>query len=183
MSAQPTPKGGGPSRAAVRFGATLGWSVALLVLVVDQATKLALLRVYGLETAGAFRLAPFLDIVLVWNRGISYGMLQQDAAYGRWFLVAISLVAAVALGWWLGRTASRFTALALGLIIGGAVGNGIDRIAYGAVVDFVHFHIGTFSWYVFNVADVAIVVGAAALVIESVIGGRRTRPADGDVKR
>ena len=120
------------------------------------------------------RLTPFLDLVLIWNKGISYGLFQQEGPFGQWALLALK-AAAVALLWiWLARTASRLTALALGLIIGGAVGNAIDRFIHDGVADFVLFHITTetinFNWYVFNLADAAIVAGVAGLLYESLVG-------------
>lgn len=142
-----------------------------MTAVLDQASKTWILFTLGLGERGAVKLTPFLDLVLTWNYGISYGLFQQDTELGRWILVAIKLIAVVLLGWWLTRAVSRITAVSLGLIIGGAIGNAIDRIAYGAVADFVHFHITTaqfyFSWYVFNLADSAIVAGVAGLLYES----------------
>lgn len=150
--------------------ARLGLVVAAAVLAADLATKRAVLD--GLDIAVApVRVAPFLDLTLVWNRGISYGLLEQDTPAGRWLLVAVTAAATVALLFWLLRTKSLLTAASLGLVVGGAIGNGIDRVVYGAVVDFVHFHVGSFSWYVFNLADAAIVAGAAGLVFEAVRGG------------
>jgi signal peptidase II len=136
---------------------------------------------YGLDLAARqpIRLAPFLDLVLVWNRGISYGLLQQHSEAGRWLLVGLSLAAAVGLSVWLSRVGSRLVALSVGLIIGGAVGNAIDRIAFGAVLDFVHIHVGSFSWYVFNVADAAIVVGVFGLLYDSLVIERRRSGAVG----
>jgi signal peptidase II len=109
----------------------------------------------------------------VWNRGISYGLFQQETEVGRWALLAISLAAAVGLSVWMARAGSRLLAASLGLIVGGAVGNAIDRIAYGAVFDFVHFHVGSFSWYVFNIADAAIVAGVMGLVYDALVGDKR----------
>ncbi len=144
-------------------------SIAILVvaLVVDQASKLWVLKVSGLAGGGSISLLPVLDLVLVWNRGISYGLFQQDDPLGRWALVGFTVVAAVALGVWMLRTPSRVAALSLALIVGGAIGNLIDRVVYGAVVDFVYFHIGSFSWYVFNLADAWIVAGVAGLLYDS----------------
>lgn len=169
MATDSTTGRAGRLSAPARFGAL----VALVVLVADQALKLTLLNVMGLTETEGFRLSSVLDIVLVWNRGISYGLFQQETAIGRWGLAAITVIAVVALGVWLARTRHWLSALSLGLIIGGAIGNGIDRIVYGAVVDFVHFHVGSFSWYVFNIADVAIVAGAVGLVLDS-LRSRRT---------
>lgn len=151
----------------------LGALVGVATLVLDQATKLWLLLVVDIAARQPIALGPFVDILLVWNRGISYGLFQQESALGRWLLIVGSLAVAVALAVWLGRSGGRVIALALGLIAGGAVGNAIDRIAYGAVMDFVHIHVGAFSWYVFNVADAAIVAGVAALLYDSVFLERR----------
>lgn len=156
--------GAAPAGEGVRFGVV----TALTVFVADQISKLWILFVVRLEDTGPWPLLPFMDFVMVWNRGISYGLFQQSSDVGRWALVMLSVAASIWLGSWLRRSARRMEALALGLIIGGALGNVIDRIAYGAVADFVHLHWGGFSWYVFNIADAAIVVGVAALLYDSV---------------
>ena len=144
--------------------ARLGFLVALLTLVLDQASKLYLLFVAELPIRDPIVLAPFLELVVVWNRGISYGLLQQDGPLGRIVLLGISLIACVVLVLWLRQPGSRLQAWALGLVLGGAAGNAIDRLAYGAVADFVLLHAGGFEWYVFNIADAAIVVGVALLL-------------------
>lgn len=141
--------------------------VALIGLVLDQGSKLWLLYSVDLGTTGPYRLLPVLDIVLVWNRGISYGLFQQYNDLGRWLLAGLTIVASIALWVWSVRIHDRFVGLALALIIGGALGNGIDRVYHGAVVDFVYFHVGDFSWYVFNLADVWIVAGVIGLLIDS----------------
>ncbi|WP_245418028.1 signal peptidase II [Cohaesibacter celericrescens] len=162
---------------------TLGYLIALISFAVDQASKLGML--YGFEIEAVMRregpvsVAPFLDLVLVWNRGISYGLLQQDSELGRYLLIGLAVVASILLSVWLWRLTDRLTALGLGLILGGALGNGLDRILHGAVVDLFHFHWGTFSWYVFNLADVWIVVGAAFLVYESFFGSKDTADKSG----
>ncbi|UOM36940.1 signal peptidase II [Acuticoccus sp. I52.16.1] len=140
--------------------------LALAVLIADQATKLLVLGVDF--AAGPIRVAPFADITLVMNRGISYGLFQQDGM-GRWLLVAFTIVASLALALWLWRARRTVTRIAIALILGGAVGNLIDRVVYGAVVDFVHLHWGDWSWYIFNIADAAIVVGVAVLILESLV--------------
>ena len=144
-----------------------GLAVVLIVFVADQLLKSWLLYSVGLAENGPYDLTSFLTIVLAWNRGISYGLFQQGTDLGRWFLVVISFVAAIWLWRWMWREQRRFTVLSLALIIGGALGNGLDRAVYGAVVDFVHVHWGNFSWYIFNIADVAIVVGVLGLLYES----------------
>ena len=153
----------------------LGLIAALIAGAADQAAKLWLLFWFDLANRGIVHLAPFLDLVLTWNTGISYGLFPQDGDVGRAVLLGLKLGAVVLLWIWLARAEQRLTAVALGLIIGGAIGNAIDRLAYGAVVDFVLFHITTstinFTWYVFNLADAAIVAGVIGLLYESVVGG------------
>ena len=152
----------------------LGLAAAAVAAAADQATKLWLLFVFKLGEKGEVAVAPLVDFVLTWNTGISYGWFQQDGPLGQSALLALKVVAVALLWIWLARAGDRLSALALGLIIGGAVGNGIDRLAYGAVADFVLLHVGTatwtFHWYVFNLADVAIVAGVAALLYESIFG-------------
>ena len=141
----------------------LGVAAAVIACALDQATKLFLLRVIDLGRVGVVALTSMLDLRLVWNPGISYGLFQHESPEWQWTLLAIKAGAIVLLWAWLAHARSKLTAVALGLIIGGALGNGIDRLTYGAVMDFVHFHVGSFSWYVFNMADSAIVVGVAGL--------------------
>jgi len=154
----------------------LGLAAALVTLVLDQATKLWLLFGLDLPLREPVRLAPFLDLIVVWNRGISYGLFQQNSELGRWALIVISILASIALSFWIRRTKAKLLAASLGLIVGGAIGNVIDRLAYGAVFDFIQFHIGSWSWYVFNVADAAIVAGVVGLLYDSfVLEGRWAR--------
>jgi signal peptidase II len=149
-------------------------AVALVATAVDQAVKLWLLFVFDLGARGIVTLTPVLDLVLTWNTGISYGLFRQEGPLGQWALLALKAIAVILQWNWLARTSSRLTALSLGLIIGGAVGNAIDRLAYGAVADFVLFHVTTasfsFKWYVFNLADVAIVAGVIGLLYETLVG-------------
>ena len=149
-----------------------GLAVALATAAIDQATKLWLLYVFDIRAKIPVRITPFLDLVLVWNKGISYGLFQQEGAFGQWALLAVKAVAIVLLWLWLARTGSTLTAVALGLITGGAVGNAIDPFVHEGVADFVLFHITTqtihFNWYVFNFADTAIVAGVVGLLYESV---------------
>jgi signal peptidase II len=153
--------------------------LAVIACAVDQVTKVWLLQVYGLAQKGIVALAPVLDLVLTWNTGISYGLFPQESDLGRWLLLAAKLVAVAALWAWLARARTALTAVSLGLIIGGAFGNAIDRLAYGAVADFVLFHITTasfnFTWYVFNLADAAIVAGVAGLLYESFVPGHAAK--------
>jgi signal peptidase II len=149
----------------------LGLMAALAAAAIDQAVKLWLLHGFGLTERGRVPVTSFLDLVLAWNTGISYGLFQDAGPPWQWVLLALKTAAVLLLLAWLARTRSRFAGIALGLIIGGAIGNAIDRTVHGAVMDFVLFHITaatwTFQWYVFNLADAAIVAGVIGLVYES----------------
>ncbi|MDR3497585.1 MAG: signal peptidase II [Ancalomicrobiaceae bacterium] len=155
--------------------ARLGFAVAGLGLVLDQATKHWVLDVADLGRTGPLAIAPFADLRLVWNAGISYGLLQQNSDYGRWLLVGLSLAAAVGLAWWLTRATGIIVALSVALILSGAIGNAIDRAIYGAVIDFVYIYTvdRAHSWYVFNLADAWIVAGVVGLLYDSIFVGRR----------
>jgi signal peptidase II len=149
----------------------LGLGIAVVSIALDQAVKLWLLYGLDLPARAPLRLLPVLDLVVVWNTGISYGLFPQSGPVGQWALLGVKVAAVMLLWVWLARVDRRWTALALGLIIGGAIGNAIDRVSFGAVFDFVLLHLdtaaGRWNWYVFNVADVAIVVGVAVLLVET----------------
>jgi len=151
-----------------------GIIAAVAALVLDQASKLWLLFVFDLARRGAVQVTPFLDLVLAWNVGISFGWFQSESPAAQIILMTIKAVAVIVLGIWMARSRTLLATVALGLIIGGAIGNAIDRFAYGAVVDFALFHVQIggkpFNWYVFNLADVAIVAGVAALLYDSLVG-------------
>jgi signal peptidase II len=151
----------------------LGLGVALVTLFADQANKTWLLHVYDIGAKGTVTVTPFFDLVLVWNKGISYGLFPQDSAAGRFGLIAFAVLASLALIVWLARMTTTLGAIALGLIIGGGIGNLIDRIVYGAVADFYAFHAFGFDWYIFNIADVAIVAGVIGLLYDSLFGGHK----------
>jgi signal peptidase II len=156
-----------------------GGAVALLCAAADQALKLWLLYGFDLSARAPVRLGPFIDLVLAWNKGISFSLLTQSGPLGQWALLAVWFIAVLLLVIWLAHAPSRLTALSLGLIIGGAAGNAIDRLAHGGVVDFVLFHITTstwtFNWFVFNLADVAICAGVAGLLYESILAGHAAK--------
>ena len=151
-----------------------GILAALIALALDQASKLWLLFVFDLGRHGVVPVTPFFDLVLAWNVGISFGWFQSDSWIAQTILTAVKAAAVIALAIWMAWSRTMLATIALGLIIGGAIGNAIDRFAYGAVVDFALFHIEiagkTWNWYVFNLADVAIVAGVAALLYDSVLG-------------
>lgn len=151
-----------------------GVIAAMVALALDQASKLWLLFVLDIARRGAVKVTPFFDLVLAWNTGISYGWFQSESQFTQIILMIVKAVAVVVLAVWMARSRTLLATIALGLIIGGAIGNAIDRFAYGAVVDFALFHLQiggkTFNWYVFNLADVAIVAGVAALLYDSFLG-------------
>jgi signal peptidase II len=159
---------------ALRSSLRAGLIAAVVTLVADQASKLWLLDVFDLAHRGTVRVTPFFDLVLAWNIGISFGWLQNDSTVVQLALMAVKALAVVALAIWMVRSRTLMATIGLGMIIGGAVGNAIDRIAYGAVIDFALFHLQigekTFNWYVFNLADVAIVAGVIALLYDSLLG-------------
>lgn len=151
----------------------LGLAAAAVTVALDQASKLWLLYGFDLPSRVPLHVFPGLDLVVVWNTGISYGLFPQSGAFGQWALLGVKVIAVVLLAVWLTRVERRPSALALGLIIGGAIGNAIDRASFGAVFDFVLLYLATatwrFNWYVFNVADVAIVAGVVLLLWETVV--------------
>lgn len=152
----------------------LGVLTALAVLVADQASKWWILEVVRLPEVRDIALLPFLNLTMVWNRGVTFGLLAGEGAWNQAILAAVAVVVVVLLARWMARAESRFVAVALGAVAGGAIGNVIDRLRFGAVVDFVHLHIAGWSWYVFNVSDAAIVCGVVALVGDALL---RPRPA------
>ncbi len=151
----------------------LGLSLGAVIAVADQVLKWWMLYVFNIEAKGQVTVTPFLDLVMVWNRGISFGLFQQESQIGPILLAILSLAAVIGLTWWLASMTTVIGAVGAGLVMGGAIGNGIDRLVYGAVADFFSLHAGDFYWYVFNIADAAIVVGVAGLVYESIIDSHK----------
>jgi signal peptidase II len=151
-----------------------GLAIALAVVVLDQLTKGWILGFFAArpETGRVFEITGFFNLVLTWNRGMSFGLFNNDAAMNA---LVFTLVAAVIVGGlvvWLYRVQDTLLALAIGLVIGGAIGNVIDRLLRGGVVDFLDFHLAGWHWYAFNLADAAICVGVGLLVIDSLLGRR-----------
>lgn len=145
-----------------------GLIVGLVVLAVDQASKWWILDGLNLPEHGTIPLLPVLSLTMVWNQGVTFGLFHQVGAFGPFVLAGIAMAVVLALALWLRRAESPWVAAALGAIGGGAIGNVIDRVRYGAVVDFIHAHAWGWSWYVFNVADAAIVCGVAALLLDGI---------------
>ncbi len=145
-----------------------GLIVISAVLIADQASKQMLLD--AMEPPRLVAVTGFFNIVLVWNKGVSFGMFNQGGTTSLWILSAIALIIAAALTIWLARTGKRLVAWALALIVGGALGNVIDRVRLGAVVDFLDFHVAGWHWPAFNVADAAIFIGVVLLLFENLFG-------------
>lgn len=148
--------------------------VAALVFAVDQAHKWWMLEIYRIAEKSPVRVTSFFDLVMVWNKGVSYGLF---ATHQQAWLIALSLAISAVLWAWSCRAGLAFTAAAIALVIGGALANALDRALRGAVADFFHFHYHGLSWYVFNLADAAIVAGVALLLYESLfMGDGQERP-------
>ncbi len=144
----------------------LGGLAAIVVFLADQAAKVAVLSRSGHFAAQSVSLTPFLDLTLQWNRGISFSLFAQGSHFGRAVLLTLTLAAVALLTWWLIRARSILAAAGLGAIIGGALGNAFDRVVHGAVVDFLDLHAFGRHFFVFNLADAAINVGVALLMID-----------------
>jgi len=155
-----------------------GLLLAAIILLADQASKYWVLHGAGLTDGHFLVLLPVLNFVLVWNHGVTFGLLGGLGGFGWVLLAAIAVAVVVALGVWLWRSEHLVKSLAIGAIMGGAAGNVLDRLRYGAVVDFIQAHIGVYSFYVFNVGDSAIVCGVGVLMFESLL----RRDAGGDRK-
>ncbi len=154
----------------------LGGAAILGALALDQATKYGVVRYFDTEGGAPFALGPFLNFTLRWNPGVSFSLFAQETAAGRWMLLAVTAAVTVVLGVWLWRARTPLTCLGLGAIIGGALGNGYDRFAYGAVADFLDLHVLDRHFFVFNGADAAINVGVALLILDGLFLSR-TGPA------
>lgn len=149
-----------------------GLSAAAMALALDQGSKLFLLYVlHFIEMAPgeAVPVLPFFNLVMVWNPGVSYGLFPARGLLGTAALAVFSLAAVAALTWWLWRASRRVLAIGLGLVIGGALGNLVDRLIYHRVADFFHFYVRGYDWYVFNIADCAITVGVVALLYDALL--------------
>jgi signal peptidase II len=161
----------------------LGLACAALALALDQGSKLVLLYVFRfIDMAPGARVPvlPFFNLVMVWNPGISYGLFPARGPAGTALIAVFSMAAVVGLGWWMWQAGRTILAAGLGLVIGGALGNLIDRLVYGRVADFFHFYLHGHDWYVFNIADCAIALGVAALLYDALA---RREPQAGGTNR
>jgi signal peptidase II len=176
MTPSPEPAPSRPSSAARRLGPI----VFCFILILDLASKEWALAT--IAPVGRIEVTSFFNLVMVWNHGISFGMLQTDGELGRWLLIALALAICVILVFWLRKEYRLPPTVAIWLILAGAIGNVIDRVRHGAVVDFLDFHAFGYHWPAFNVADSSIVVGAVILVVDSLFGDRRALGPEGKEK-
>lgn len=149
----------------------LGLGVAAAVLIADQASKWWILESV-MRPPRTIEITPFFNLVMGWNRGVSFGLFDSASPANAWVLSGLALAIVAGLLVWLHRTARPLPAAAIGLIVGGALGNVIDRVRFGAVADFLDFHAFGWHWPAFNAADTGISVGAAILVIDSLFNDR-----------
>jgi signal peptidase II len=161
----------------------LGAMIAVAVLVADQAAKSAVLSRLTGTAADSTALTPFLNLALQWNRGISFSFFAQNSALGLALLLGVTLAATALLGWWLMRSRTNLAAAGLGAIIGGAIGNAVDRVVHGAVVDYLDLHAFGRHFFVFNLADAAINIGVALLLLDLALGSRAPDPGEEPISR
>ena len=143
---------------------TLGYSLAALVFVLDQLSKYWIVTIVHLPERGFIDVLPFFRLTFVGNVGVSMGLLQANSELARWGLVGATAIIAITVAVWIAREKQRADVLALGLVLGGALGNIIDRVRFGYVVDFLHLFWRTHNFWVFNVADAAISIGVLLLL-------------------
>ena len=152
----------------------LGLPIALLVLLLDQATKWLMLLVV-MAPPRIIEVTGFFNLVLAWNTGVSFSAFAGSGPAGRWILVGVAVVICGFVLAWMGRTQRRLLIAGFAVIVGGALGNVIDRVIHGAVVDFLDFHLAGWHWPAFNLADTAITLGVVAIIADSLFGPRHGR--------
>ncbi len=155
-----------------------GFAIALVVFLADQLTKWIVAGPLELQSVGQIVLMPVFNLSWTENYGISLGLLNAKTEVGRWMLVAVTGTIAIGVAWWIGREKQRGDQLALGMVLGGALGNILDRVRFGYVVDFADLHFGGFRpFLVFNVADAAISIGVVILLLRAFLT-RDERPKE-----
>lgn len=159
----------------MKFHFTIGLYLLVLIALADQLTKWWVVDVLLFKKVGQIEVTSFFNIVLVWNKGVTFGLFNQHSQYMPYILSGVAIVVVLLLLVWLLRAATLYEALGLGGIIGGAIGNVADRIHYGAVVDFLDFHCQGYHWYAFNIADSAIVVGVGLLMFDNLVTSLKNR--------
>lgn len=150
-----------------------GLIVASAVIILDQATKWWVVTIF-MNPPRVVDVWPFFSVVLVWNRGVTFGFLDDTPFWGQWAFVGLALAIVAVLLLWLRRAETKWRAAAIGLIIGGALGNVIDRVNYGAVADFLDFHVTGYHWPAFNIADSAITLGVAIMFFDALFKPKET---------
>lgn len=150
----------------------IGLSIAAVTLILDQLSKYWILN-HVLETYPYVKIASFFNIVNAWNTGVSFSMFSSGSLAGKIILSTVALIIVAVLVWWLSKEKNKLLQAALGLIIGGALGNVADRIRLGAVFDFLDFHVSGYHWPAFNLADSAICIGAAIILIEGLFFNKK----------
>ena len=156
----------------------VGAVLAVLTYIIDQAHKWYMISVFNISQYQPVKVMPGFDLVMVWNYGISYGWFASNSQVTRWILIGLSVAVAVLLWIWLARQTRPYVAAAIGLVLGGALANATDRLLHGAVADFFHLYVAGFSWYVFNIADMAIVAGVLVLMYDSFTHRKNRRISD-----
>ncbi|MGI9514226.1 MAG: signal peptidase II [Anderseniella sp.] len=147
----------------------VGAAMAVLTYIVDQTHKWYMIQIFDIARQQPVNVMPGFDLVMIWNYGISYGWFASHSQVTRWILIVLSVAVAVLLWVWLARQTRPHVAAAIGLVLGGAIANATDRLLHGAVADFFHLYVAGFSWYVFNIADMAIVAGVLVLMYDSFV--------------
>jgi signal peptidase II len=145
---------------------------AVAALALDQASKLLLIDLLADHRDG-ITVLPVFNLVMVWNRGVSFGLFNSPASQS-WIFIGLALVMAAVLAVWMARVGKAWIAIPLGMIIGGALGNALDRFRLGAVADFFDFHLGAWHFAAFNMADSAICVGVGLLLLDALFTGRES---------
>ena len=159
----------------------IGLALAAVTIVVDQIVKVLLIGLLT-EPDRIIRITGFVRLVYVENQGVSFGLFDAGSSAGPWILSILAAAVVVGLGFWLRKLTSPWLGAAVGLIMGGAVGNVIDRIRLGAVADFFDFHVSGYHWPAFNIADAAIVGGVAFIVLDGLFSRRERSPVNDDVE-
>lgn len=164
-----------PRAAAPGGRRRIGVAAIFVVILLDQASKWLMLE-QVMRPPRVIEVTPFFNLVYAWNRGVSFGLFDEVSAWNNWALPAIALAVCAVLAFWLARAQHWLLSLGLGMIIGGAIGNVVDRVRFGAVFDFLDVHAGGWHWPAFNVADSSITVGVTLLILDSLFsfGERRT---------
>ncbi|MGE0108576.1 MAG: signal peptidase II [Bdellovibrionales bacterium] len=153
----------------MKYYFTIGTYLLTLVALIDQVSKWWVVKTLYLTETSFIKLTSFFNIVLSWNKGITFGLFNQHSSWGPYILIGVTLIIVLLLLFWLANATTLYESLGLGLILGGAIGNIADRLHYGAVVDFLDFHYAGYHWYAFNIADSAIVAGVGLLMLDNLV--------------